>query len=195
MRFRIGLTSFAVIFLLSYQLVPCSADLVPLSIEEMTEEADVILIGTVEEVLHNEASPYTIPKMHRQVTVSVERYLKNKLETKTVTVVDLEMEALLAPEYQESERVLLFLRDDPTFLDENPLGYYQVVGLSQGKFTIGSDSAIGDFGHVIEDGWRVGEIKFRLGERSMFDNLVFPVVVALLSIGVIYLFYRTRAGT
>lgn len=87
MRFGIMSAALAVIFLLSYQMVPCSADFIPISIEEMTEAADVILIGTIEEVLHFAASPYTVLHMHRQVTVSVERYLKNPLETETVTVV------------------------------------------------------------------------------------------------------------
>ncbi len=200
MRFRIVSMALAVVFLISYQIVPCSADfLVPLSIEEMTEEADVILIGTVEEVLHFAASPYTIPKMHRQVTVSVERYLKNPRETETVTVValgatlgNLTLRVGDQPEFQESERVLLFLRDDPSFLDDNPQGFYEVVGLVQGKFTVGSDSAISVSGLVIEDGLMIGEIKFKLGERSMFENLVFPVVVSLLGLGVIYLFYRAR---
>ncbi len=131
MRFRIVSMALAVVFLISYQIVPCSADfLVPLSIEEITEKADVIRIGTVEEVLHFAASPYTIPKMHRQVTVSVERYLKNKLETDTVTVVALGATLGILtlrvgdqPEFQESERVLLFLRDDPSFLDDNPQGF------------------------------------------------------------------------
>jgi hypothetical protein len=99
------------------------------------------------------------------------------------------------PEFQESERVLLFLRDDPTFLFENPQGFYQVVGTVQGKFTVGSDSARSNSGQVIEDGLRVGEIKFNLGERSLFDNLVFPVVVAVLSLGVIYLLYRSRVSS
>ena len=160
----------------------------------MTEKADVILIGTVEEVLHSSA-----PKMYRQVTVSVERYLKNKLETKTVTVVargvtigNTTLWVEDQPEFQESERVLLFLLDDPTFLFENPQGFYEVVGLVQGKFTVGSDSAINDAGHVIESGLRVGEVKFKLGEKTLFVNLVFPLVVVLLSLGVIYLFYRAR---
>ncbi len=195
MRFRIVSTALAILFVLSYQVVPCSADVVvSLSIEGMTEEADVILLGTVVEILHNEASPYTIDKRHRQVTVSVEKYLKNPQDTKTVRIVDLEMWALVAPAFHESERVLLFLRDDPTFLDENPLGYYQLLGLADGKFTVSSDRAINGVG-MIEDGLKIGEIEFNLGERSIFENLVFPVVTALLSIGVIYLLYRTRAGT
>ena len=194
MRFGIVSAALAVLFLLSHQIVPCSAFYVPLSIEEMTEAADVILVGTVEEVLHLSA-----PKMYRQVTVSVERYLKNKLETETVTVVargatvgNTTLWLSDQPEFQESERVLLFLRDDPSFLFENPQGFYEVVGLVQGKFIVGSDSAISDSGHVIEDGLRIGEIKFKLGERSIFENLVFPAAVALLSIGVISLFYLRR---
>ncbi len=136
MRFRILSVALTVLFLLSGQTSPCSAFYVPLSIEEMTEKADVILIGTVEEVLHSSA-----PKMFRQVTVLVERYLKNPLETETVTVVargvtigNMTLWVEDQPEFQESERVLLFLRDDPTFLFENPQGFYEVVGMVQGKF-------------------------------------------------------------
>jgi len=202
MRFGIVSAALAVIFLLSCQMVPCSADIIFLSVEEMTEAADVILMGTVEEVLHCAASPYTVPRMHREVTVSVERYLKNPLEAETVTVVALgatvgstTLWVENQPEFEESERVLLFLWDDPEFLDDSPQGFYQVVGICQGKFTVGSDSAISDSGQVIEDGLRVGEIVFKLGARPIFGNLVFPGVVALLSLGVIYLFYRVRASS
>ena len=194
MRFRIGLTSLAVIFLLSVQIVPCSAFYVPLNIEEMTEAADVILMGTVEEVLH--------VRTHREVTVSVERYLKNPLEAETVTVVALgatvgstTLWVEEQPEFQESERVLLFLRDDPSFLFENPQGFYQVVNMDQGKFTVGSDDAINVLGEVIEDGLKVGEIKFKLCAKSIFETLVFPGVVALLSLGAVYLFYRSRVSS
>jgi len=192
-RFGIVSAALAVIFLLSYQMVPCSAFYPPISIEEMTETADVILIGTIKEILH--------VRTHREVTVSVERYLKNQLETETVAVVvrgatvgNTTYWVEDQPEFQESERVLLFLRDDPSFLDDNPQGFYQVISGDQGKFTVGSDDAINDYGKVIEDGLRVGEIKFKLSARSTFKNLVFPGVVALLSLGVIYLFYlRHRA--
>jgi hypothetical protein len=195
MRFRIVSAVIAVLFLLSLQMVPCSAFYVPLSIEEMTEAADVILIGTIEDVLH--------VRTHREVTVSVEIYLKNPLETDMVTVVALGATvgnvtyvAEEQPEFQESERVLLFLRDDPWFLDDNPQGFYQVVSGDQGKFTVGSDDAISDSGLVIEDGFRVGEIEFKLSERSTFRNLVVPVAIALLGLGVIvFLYYRSRVST
>ena len=99
------------------------------------------------------------------------------------------------PKFQESERVLLFLRDNPSFLDENPLGFYEVVGWVQGKFTIRSGDAISAAGHVIDDGLRVGEIKFNLRERSIFENLAFPVAVAFLGIGIVFLFYRSRVSS
>jgi hypothetical protein len=197
MRFERVLATLAFISLLSYQMAPCSADYVPLSLVEMMEEADVILIGSVDEVLHCEASFDDVPHMHRKVKVSVERYLTNPLEDETVTVVALgatvgntTMWVEDEPEFQESERVLLFLRDDPSFLDDNPQGFYQVVGLCQGKFTIGSEGATNDAGQMIEDGFRVGELEFKLGASSPFRNLVIPVVVSLLSMGVIYMFYK-----
>ena len=193
MRFGIVSAALAVIFLLSFQMVPCSAFYPPISIEEMTEAADVILIGTIKEVLH--------VRTHREVTVSVEMYLKNPLETEMVTVVA--RGATVGnttywweeePEFQESERVLLFLRGDPSFLDDNPQGFFQVVSGDQGKFTVGSDGAINKLGEVIEDGLRVGEIKFKLSAESIFGNLVFPAAVALLGLGVVFLFYRTRVS-
>ena len=174
-------------------MVPCSAFYPPISIEEMTEAADVILIGTIKEILH--------VRTHREVTISVERYLKNPLETEIVTVVA--RGATVGnttywweeePEFQESERVLLFLRGDPSFLDDNPQGFFQVVSGDQGKFTVGSDGAINKLGEVIEDGLRVGEIKFKLSAESIFGNLVFPAAVALLGLGVVFLFYRTRVS-
>ncbi len=195
MRFGIVSSAFVVIFLLSVQMVPCSAFYAPLSIEEMTEASDVILIGTIEDILH--------VRTHREVTVSVEMYLKNPLETDMVTVValgatvgNMTYVAEEQPEFQESERVLLFLRDDPWFLDDNPQGFYQVVSGDQGKFTEGSDDAISDSGLVIEDGFRVDEIEFKLSERSTFRNLVVPVAIALLGLGVIvFLYYRSRVST
>lgn len=172
MRFEIASAVLVVVFLLSNQIVPCSGFYIPLSIEELTDKADVILIGTVEEVLHLSA-----PKMFRQVTVLVERYLKNPLETETVTVVargvtigNMTLWVEDQPEFQESERVLLFLRDDPTFLFENPQGFYEIVGMVQGKFNVGSDNAVSDSGQLIEDGLRIGEIKFVFGP---------PIVIAI----------------
>ena len=153
-----------------YTTVFCYASLAYLmSVEEMTEKADVILVGTVESIFHCPAD-LVVPKMHRQVWVSVERYLKNPLNSTHVTVVmwgatigKTTMWVEDQPEFNVSERVLLFLRDDPWFLEENPYGFYQVIGECQGKFAIEEESAISELGLVVHDGDEFHGIKFALG--------------------------------
>jgi hypothetical protein len=140
-----------------------------MSVEEMTEKADVILMGTVESTFHCPAD-LVVPRMHRQVWVSVERYLKNPLNSTHVTVVLLgatigntTMWVEDQPEFNVSERVLLFLRDDPWFLEENPYGFYQIIGECQGKFSIEENTAIGEHGLVVRDGDEFNGVKFALG--------------------------------
>lgn len=156
--------------LIGYMMVCCSASLTyMMSVEETTEKADVILMGTVELISHCPADP-VVPRMHRQVWVSVERYLKNPLNSTHVTVVVLgatigntTMWVEDQPEFKVSERVLLFLRDDPWFLKENPNGFYQVIGECQGKFVIEGESAVSEHGLVVHDGDELHGVKFELG--------------------------------
>jgi len=153
--------------LIGYLMVGCSASLAYLmSVEEMTEKADVILVGTVESIFHCPADP-AVPRMHRQVYVSVERYLKNPLNQTSVTVVALGatigntgMWVEDQPEFHVSERVLLFLRDDPWFLEGNQHGFYQIIGECQGKFAVEEESAISKHGLIIHDGYEFQGIKF-----------------------------------
>ena len=144
--------------------VGCSADWLYLfSVEEMTQRADVILVGRVESILH---SPFLkdVPYMHRQVLVSVERYLKHFMESSNVTVI---VEGATfgnrgygissdAPEFEEYERVLLFLI-------EGVDGFYEVLGDAQGKFTIVNDTAVSEVGRVIENvrGFTETDINYR----------------------------------
>ena len=131
--------------------VGCSADWTYLySVEEMTQRADVILVGRVESIIH---SPFLkdVPFMHRRVLVSVERYLKHFMKSRNVTVIvegavfgDIGYGiSSISPEFEESERVLLFLK-------EGVDGFYEVLGDSQGKFTIVDDTAMSEQGRVIE---------------------------------------------
>ena len=153
--------------LVGYLMVGCSASLAYLmSVEEMTEKADVILVGTVESIFHCPAD-LAIPSMHRQVYVSVERYLKNPLNKTSITVVALgatigntTMWVEDQPEFNVSERVLLFLRDDPWFLEGNQHGFYQIIGECQGKFAVEEESAISKHGLIIHDGYEFQGIKF-----------------------------------
>jgi len=102
----------------------------------MTQMADVILVGRVESILHS-PTLQDVPYMHRQIQVSVDVYLKHFMNSTNVTVI---VEGAtfgnkgygissIAPEFEESERVLLFLK-------EGVNGFYEVLGDSQGKFTI-----------------------------------------------------------
>ena len=120
--------------------VGCSADWTYLySVEEMTQRADVILVGRVESIIH---SPFLkdVTFMHWEVLVSVERYLKHFMESRNVTVIvegAIFGASSIAPEFEEYERVLLFLK-------ERGDGFYEVLGDSQGKFTIENDTAMSE---------------------------------------------------
>lgn len=129
-----------------------------MSIEEMTEKADVILVGNVESIIHCPADPNDVPEMHRKVQISVEYYLKNPLNSSEVTVLLLgatigntSMVVEGQPEFIEFDRVLLFLREDIWFLEENPNGYYQLVGDPQGKIKIFADTDMSVFGFNVTD--------------------------------------------
>ena len=163
-----------ILCLFGYTTVFCYASLAYLmSVEEMTEKADVILVGTVESIFHCPAD-LVVPRMHRQVWVSVERYLKNPLNSTHVTVAmwgatigNTTMWVEDQPEFNVSERVLLFLRDDPWFLETNPYGFYQVIGECQGKFAMEEESAISEHGLFIHDGDEFQGIKFALGATPL----------------------------
>jgi len=184
--------------IIGLQVHLCSADLAPMNVAEITDAADVILIGRVESTLHCPASSEDIPHMHRKVSISVEKYLKNPRNSEEITVIALG--ATLgnttlwvedSPEFEEDERVLLFLREDPTFIDENPEGYYQVVGVCHGKFTIEDGVASSETGLKIEDGTNVGGVKFRLTPESPYTKYWYLAVVAFIGLAAIIV-YRTR---
>ena len=124
-----------------------------MSIEEMKEKADVILVGGVESIIHCPADPDDVPSMHRKVQISVERYLKNPLNSSGVTLLLLgstvgntTLVVSDQPDFNVSDRVLLFLIDDVWFLEENPRGYFQLVNGNQGKIEITADTDLGEFG-------------------------------------------------
>lgn len=142
--------------LVGFMMVGCSAHFMYLySIEELTQRADVILVGKVESITHCWADfESNISVAHRKVRVSVEHYLKNTLNLTEVTIVvpgaSLGNSSVYIytsppqPEFNISERVLLFLV-------KRPSSFYRSLGLGQGKFTIKDDIAVNEFGQVIEN--------------------------------------------
>jgi len=155
--------------------VGCSADWVYLySIEELTQRADVILVGRVESII-NCPDLDNVPYWSRQVQVSVELYLKHFMESTNVTIIadgatfrnNTYGASGNAPEFEESERVLLFL-------EEGVNGFYKVLMGSQGKFTIVNDTAMSEMRQVIENvrGFTETDIKY----RRMVEEADFIVV-------------------
>ena len=151
------LMSLLTVFLATQVMATCSAWPVIMSIDEMAERADVIIIGRVESITHSPEDPENIPMTNRKVVVSVERFLKNPLNSTEVSVLvrgvnmgNYTVWVEDQPEFEESEQVLLFLRDDPSHLLENPHGYFETVGLFQGKFTIEADVAYNEMGYEIK---------------------------------------------
>ena len=155
--------------------VGCSADwLFMFRIEEMTQWADVIIVGRVESILHSPTLK-NVPYMHRQVRVSVERYLKHFINSTHVTVIVGGATfgdkgygiSNIAPEFEESERVLLFLK-------ERADGFYKVFGDSQGKFTIEDNRAMSEHGLVIENVRGLTETEINYGR--MIEEADFIIV-------------------
>lgn len=107
------------------------------TIEDLTYEADSILIGKVEEMKSQWNSEKTL--IYTYVTVSVTEYVKRipeMEEPKQITVKilggevgDMGLKVSDTPEFAEGEKVFLFLN-----IERLPI--FRVAGLFQGKYTI-----------------------------------------------------------
>lgn len=114
-----------------------SALVIKKSIQELTYEADFILIGKVKDMESRWNKEKTL--IYTYVTVSVTKYIKKILEIgepKEITVKvlggevdDIALKVSDTPEFMEGEEVFLFLR-----IEELPI--FKVAGLFQGKYTI-----------------------------------------------------------
>jgi hypothetical protein len=133
-----------------------SASIEKMSVEDLTREADIILIGDIVDV----QSKWGLErdKIYTYSTVSVERYIKGGTGEENLTIIS------------EGGRVgtlFILVEDTPTFLkDEIVLVFlkksgkeYSVVGMSQGKYTLkngvltgqnGEDTKLKDFLRQIE---------------------------------------------
>ncbi len=114
-----------------------SALVIKKSIQELTYEADSILIGKVKGIESRWNKEKTL--IYTYVTVSVTEYIKRiseKEELKEIIVKvlggkvgDIGLKVSDTPEFIEDEEVFLFLR-----IEELPI--FRVAGLFQGKYTI-----------------------------------------------------------
>ncbi|WP_440952315.1 hypothetical protein [Methanococcoides sp. FTZ1] len=137
--------------------------------EEMSSMSDVIIIGTVKEVLPSEWNTRDgqIPTddiyelewydIYTDVVITVDEYLKNPLsETevivrtlggeKDVIAIDVEDE----PSFDPGEKVFLYLKNDtwPNTMSNGP-EHFVVTGVSLGKFTLTNDGKAISFGETL----------------------------------------------
>lgn len=129
----------AIIFLLLTGLFTpqTSALMVEKSVEELTFEADSILIGKVEKIESRWNEERTL--IYTYVTISVKQYAKaisSQEQVKEIIVKvrggevgDIGLKVSDTPEFRVGEEVFLFLR-----MEDMPL--FSVTGLFQGKYTI-----------------------------------------------------------
>lgn len=110
-----------------------SASMEKMSLEDLTREADVILIGNIVDV--DSKWGLERDKIYTYSTVSVERYIKGGTGEEELTILS---------EGGRIGTLFIWVEDTPTFLkDETVLVFlkksgkeYNVVGMSQGKYTL-----------------------------------------------------------
>lgn len=127
-----------------FSLVPvqnAQGAMVKLSLEQLTQDADVIILGTVECV----DSELVTGKIFSFATISVNSKIKGELEATQDRIVvrflggtvgDIAMKVEDSPDYKQGEKVLIFLKKIPN----QP--YCRTLGSSQGKFLIKNDIVV-----------------------------------------------------
>jgi len=136
-----------------------SASLPLLGSEELSNYSDTIVIGTVKEINPskwnsiNGKRPDGIDSfslenlIYTDITISVEKYLKNPSSAKEITVRldggtvgNDTLETDYEPTFKSGEKVLLFLTKDVTIGTSNiEPKHLRVTGCMQGKFTLTDD--------------------------------------------------------
>jgi hypothetical protein len=115
--------------------------MVKLSLEQLVQDADLIILGTVESV----ESRWVAGKIFSFATVSVSSTIKGELESGQgkVTVKfpggkigEIDMKVEDSPDYKPGEYTLVFLQKIPNQL------YYMTLGSSQGKYLIKDDIVV-----------------------------------------------------
>ncbi|MCM1987985.1 matrixin family metalloprotease, partial [Methanococcoides seepicolus] len=110
-----------------------------LSLQELTEDATIILIGNVENVKSEWNEDET--QIFTNITISVGDVIKGDVPDQRITIrqmggtVDnISLYIIDSPQFSLDEEVLLFMKP----------GFIPIVGMSQGKFSIETDAGTGD---------------------------------------------------
>jgi len=125
-----------------------------LSFEELSRQAELIIIGVVlDEKL---AEPGTIGAGLENHTISVEKVLKGKYIASMVSVITESENMEDSPQFDVGEKVILFLYQEPIFGDKPSGNDYTIVNQLNGKYGIDDNGMVGnvstaDFEEKIKD--------------------------------------------
>lgn len=155
------------------------ATLEPLNDTELSNNSDMVVIGTVKEILPskwnsadgkrpNNTDSFNLESLiYTDITINVDKFFKSSSSSREVTVrvyggtvgndtlvVDFE------PTFQPGEKVLLYLMKDATKGTSN-IGpeHFKVTGLMQGKFTLTDDGKAVRFDKTIGQDELLSKIK------------------------------------
>jgi hypothetical protein len=125
---------------------PAAAMVIEASLEDLVRDSDVILIGTVEQVLNSRIDDTRIG-VHTDIIVKPSQYLYGQTDGRNIAVRieggvkgEITVWAEDQPEFIEGESILLFLRLASTYEDVTPpagidhQNYFRTVGAFQGKW-------------------------------------------------------------
>lgn len=135
-------------------LQPAQAALLGLSFEELSRQAELIILGVV--IDEKLAQPGTIGAGLENHTISIEKVLKGKYNASTVGVIT-ESEIMEdSPQFNVGEKAILFLYQKPIFGDKPSGNDYTVVNQFNGKYGIDDNGMVGnislaDFEKKIKD--------------------------------------------
>ncbi len=108
------------------------------SLQELTEQATMVITGTVEDTKSEWNEDET--QIYTYITISVDEFVKGAVPDERVTIKqiggtvdDITLYIVDSPQFRVGEEVLLFVRP----------GLIPVVGMSQGKFTIETEPETG----------------------------------------------------
>ncbi|AAM07816.1 TPA: hypothetical protein HA338_01990 [Methanosarcina acetivorans] len=142
-----------------------------LSPDELAKNSDLVLIGSVKEILParwntpDGGQPKNVMEdldsnevIYRDVVISVDEYLKNPLSSNEVvvrvlggTAGNLTMDVEDEPSFEPGEDVLLYLVDDTHQATKNlGLEHFVVCGCFQGKFSLTEDGKAVSKGETVE---------------------------------------------
>lgn len=131
-----------------YEVTASSSDCMPKrSQEEIIEDADVIVVGKVKEILESRWSNENYIKgeevpniLQKDIIVEVDELYRGNLQNKKDVVVRIEAENEgFYPSggyinFSKDEEVLLFLSEDDSILNDGSENYYVLAGGSQGLY-------------------------------------------------------------